>query len=125
LPFEGGAFDAVVALHGTLAHPPSDEALASLASEVARVLARPGVFAFEVPAPGWLDAVERAPSEMADRRARRTAADRLVHEDTVVGAELEARVLEPEAWRALLEPRFDVHFEPIDPHEILVVARAR
>jgi SAM-dependent methyltransferase len=125
LPFEGGAFDAAIALHGTLGHPPSDEALAELASEVARVLARPGVFAFEVPARGWLDDIDRAPPDMPDRRARRVGPDRFVHEDTIVGASIEARVIEPGAWRAILAPHFDARVEPIGAHEILVVARTR
>jgi SAM-dependent methyltransferase len=125
LPFADASFDATLALHGTLAHPPSDEALGALAAEVARVLARPGVFVFEVPERGWLDAVERAQEELTDRRARRSGPDRFVHEDTVVGRAIEARVLEPEAWRAILTPHFEVQIEPIDAHELLVVARCR
>jgi SAM-dependent methyltransferase len=124
LPFRDGAFDAVLALHGTLAHPPSDDALARLAAEVARVLARPGVFLFEVPARAWLDEITRAP-DAPERRVRRSGPDAFVHEDTVAGAAIEARILPPDAWRALLSERFETNVEPLGAHELLVVARAR
>ena len=127
LPFDAGTFDAVIALHGTLAHPPSEDALARLVRETARVLVTKGLLAFEVPGRPWIDAIERA-AQMPDRRLRRTGPDRFVHEDTVVGASIEARVIDPEAWSALLAPWFDdVGIEPIDAAgcEVLVLARGR
>jgi SAM-dependent methyltransferase len=39
LPFDAASFDGVLALHGTLAHPPSLEAYAALGAEIARLLA--------------------------------------------------------------------------------------
>ena len=54
LPFDDASFDAVIALFGTLAHAPDDDALARLAREVARVLREGGVFFAEVPSPKWV-----------------------------------------------------------------------
>ena len=60
LPFADGAFDAVVALHGTLAHPPDEGAMGRLARELARVVRPGGVFVAEVPSPAWLERLETA-----------------------------------------------------------------
>lgn len=49
LPFPDASFDAVIALHGTLAHPPAEEAHRALAAELARVLVDHGIFYAEVP----------------------------------------------------------------------------
>ncbi len=54
LPWDDGSFDAVIALHGTLAHPPFDGAHALLFAEVARVLRAGAPFWFEVPHDGFL-----------------------------------------------------------------------
>src|ERR1019366_6114185 len=73
LPFEVGAFDAALALHGTLAHPPDDDAIRRLAGELARVVRSGGALVIEVPSPAWL---ERPPEALQgiDRRVRRTGA---------------------------------------------------
>lgn len=125
LPFADAAFDAVVALHGTLAHPPDEGAMGRLARELARV-ARPGaVFAAEVPAPSWLDCLDAtgATDAQADRRARRTGPRTCVYEDLVTGASIEARLLDEAEWSAALAPDWRATFESIDELEWLVVAR--
>jgi SAM-dependent methyltransferase len=126
LPFGNASFDAVLALHGTLAHPPNEHALGGLTADIARVLARGGVFMAEVPTPAWLDAISKSPSwdtPGTPGSARRTAPDRCVHQDRASGVAIEAVVLAPERWRALLERRFAVALEAIGDHEMLIVAR--
>jgi SAM-dependent methyltransferase len=117
LPFDDASFEAVIALHGTLAHPPGDGSIEALAGEIARVLAMGGVLVVEAPAPAWLDALASSAS------TRRTGADRCVHEDESAHVAIEAVVLSPGRWRALLEPRFTVAVEAIGAHEMLIVAR--
>jgi SAM-dependent methyltransferase len=135
LPFGDASFDSVLALHGTLAHPPRgdgggippsfERALGRLANDIARVLAPGGVFMAEVPTLAWLDTVSASPTLGPDTpgSARRTAADGCVHEDRATGFAIEAVVLAPERWRALLEPPFAVAIEAIGDHEMLIVAR--
>jgi SAM-dependent methyltransferase len=125
LPFADAEFDAVVALHGTLAHPPDEGAMARLARELARVT-RPGaVFAAEVPAPAWLDRLDApaATDAQADRRARRTGPRTCVYEDLVTGASIEARLLDEAEWTEALAPDWRAAIESIDELEWLVVAR--
>jgi SAM-dependent methyltransferase len=121
LPFDDASFDAAVALHGTLAHPPSDDALRSLVAELARVVRDGGVFVAEVPSPAWLDRLDEASGE--DRRVRRTGARTCIYEDLPTGAWIQARVLDDGEWRALLEPVFATRIEPLGETERLVVAR--
>jgi len=132
LPFDAGSFDAVIALHGTLAHPPDDGALASLVVELARVLTPRGVFVAEVPSPRWLDAIDASASSGTGaaagaggdpRRfaARRTGERAFVHEDAAAGVSIAARVLDAPAWTALFAPRFTARVEPISEVEQLVV----
>lgn len=102
LPFAAGAFDAAIALHGTLAHPPMDldatlTAVAAFAREVARTA--PGTFVAEVPSPALLDAIERGELPTA----RRTGRDRFVHEDVATKRAIEARVLSAGAWKEAFE----------------------
>src|SRR5581483_1711734 len=71
LPFPAASFEAAIALHGTLAHPPDgSSSLARLAAELARVLAAGGCFVAEAPAPAWLARLEALPSP--DARVQRT-----------------------------------------------------
>ncbi len=121
LPFADAAFDAALALHGTLAHPPNDAALLGLGAELARVLAPGGVFLAEAPSPAWLDALDTAAAE--DPRARRLGPDRFVYEDVTSGATIEARVLDEAAWTAALGPALDVRVEAAGPFDLLVVGR--
>lgn len=123
LPFPDGAFDAVVALHGTLAHPESDAALARLPAELARVLSPTGVLVAEVPSPAWLATLDEKENADSELFARRTASDRCVHEDTVARVAIEAVFLSEEAWRALLEPHFTLIVEPIGSFELRLVGR--
>jgi ubiquinone/menaquinone biosynthesis C-methylase UbiE len=123
LPFPDASFDAVVALHGTLAHAPSDEALGRLAEELARVVRRGGVWISEVPSPAWLDTADRAPPQ-GDRGVRRTGPLTCVYEDRVAGATVEARIFSEEAWRAALE-RFVVRIDVMRDAEWRVVATRR
>jgi SAM-dependent methyltransferase len=122
LPFGDDSFDASVALHGTLAHPASAEAIARLARELARVVRAGGTFIAEVPSPAWLDRLETQPAH-ADRRVRRTGLRTCVYEDLVTEASIEARLFDEAEWRAALGPRWQARIEPIDPVEWLVVAR--
>jgi SAM-dependent methyltransferase len=120
LPFDDGAFDAAIALHGTLAHPPDDDAVARLARELARVVRSGGSFVAEVPSPAWL---ERA---AGDARVKRTGPGTALYEDPVTGACIEARLLSDTAWMAALGPAWSTRVEPIGDAEWLVAAvRAR
>lgn len=109
LPFEAGTFDAAIALHGTLAHPPEDQAsLASLARELARVIARPATIVVEVPTLAMADKIPDA-LELPDGRRMTRAGARLLHEDTVVSASIEARLLPAETYAEAFETaRFTV-----------------
>ena len=120
LPFADASFDAVIALHGTLAHPRDTSALARLGQEIARVLVPGGVLVAEVPAPAWLDSLDAA--QGADRTVRRIAPDLCVYEDTVAGVSIEARVIDDAGWARALAP-LAVRVEPLGPVERLVVGR--
>jgi ubiquinone/menaquinone biosynthesis C-methylase UbiE len=122
LPFADGSFDAAVALHGTLAHPPHEGALPELARELARVVRSGGAWVAEVPSPAWLERLESLPSE-ADRAVRRTGPNTCVYEDRVVGASVQARVLSEEQWRAALGAHWTVRVDRLGELEWLVVAR--
>ncbi|MGD0527169.1 MAG: class I SAM-dependent methyltransferase [Polyangiaceae bacterium] len=116
LPFETGAFDAAIALHGTLAHPPDDGAMARLARELARVVRAGGAFLAEVPSPSWL---ERA---AADPRVTRTGPATAIFEDPATGARIETRLLSEAEWMAALGPAWMARTEPIGDAEWLVAA---
>lgn len=122
LPFSGTAFDAAIALHGTLAHPPDPLALRRLAHELGRIVCPTGVFIAEVPSPAWLDRLGELPGD-GERRARRTGPRTCLVEDLVVGASVEARVLDEAEWRAALLPEWEARLEPLGEVEWLVVAR--
>jgi SAM-dependent methyltransferase len=120
LPFEDGAFDAAIALHGTLAHPPDDGAVPRLGRELARVVRAGGALVVEVPAPAWL---ERA---AGDPRVVRTGPGTATYEDPATGARIETRLLSDSAWVAALAPAWSARVEPIGDAEWLVAAvRAR
>jgi SAM-dependent methyltransferase len=125
LPFADGSFDATIALHGTLAHPPDVAAVARLARDIARVTAAGGVFIAEVPSPAWLTRLEQQPSRWndADRGARRTGPRTCVYEDRVAGASIEAVLLDEADWRAALAPGWSPRIETVDEVEFYVVAR--
>jgi SAM-dependent methyltransferase len=118
LPFESATFDAVIALHGTLAHPPSDAAPRALSVEVARVLASGGLFILEVPLPGWING-DRA--EDSERRFRRLDTARAVLTDGATGAAIEARLFESAEWQDALSPQFRVRRALEERDELFLV----
>jgi SAM-dependent methyltransferase len=126
LPFPDGAFDAVIALHGTLAHPPEAAAVHRLARDVARLVVPGGLFVAEVPSLAWLDSLSSsAPVDAGDRVARRTGLRTARIEDLVVGASVEALVLDEAQWRDGLSPGWTTRIEPIEEPAVewLIVAR--
>ena len=89
LPFADASFDAVIALHGTLAHPPRAGAHLDLASELSRVLADRGVFYAEVPnAEG-----------IAELGVVVTGPRSFVHRDEKTGIEVPGVALTANEWR--------------------------
>lgn len=119
LPFGPASFDAVIALHGTLAHAPSDASLPPFAAEVARVLAPGGVFVAEVPRPSWIDAAgSRGASDVT-----RVDAHVARYEDRRVAASIEARLFDEERWREVLTPWFRFEVEPLGEHEVRLIGR--
>ncbi len=123
LPFADASFDACIALHGTLAHPPSRDAYAGLAREVARVVRAGGAFVAEMPSRDWLARIDVVPSETG--RVAKTGEDTCVHEDDALGFAVEVVVPSDEAWRAFLAPHFHVEVTPLGASEILIVGRRR
>jgi SAM-dependent methyltransferase len=122
LPFPEGSFDAAVALHGTLAHPPELEAVARLGGELARVVRPGGVFVAEVPNPAWLDTLSDLPPQ-PDRRLLRNGSRTCLYEDLVAGTTIEARLLDEGEWRAALAPCWAVRIELLEKVEWLIVAQ--
>jgi SAM-dependent methyltransferase len=120
-PFSTASFDAVLALHGTLAHPPAATALDHVFAEAARVLRPRGTFVAELPTPAW---IERARS---DARIRDVAQDgdattaRFV--DDANGAAITIRLYPLERWRRAAAA-FELEVVPIDDGEVRLVARA-
>lgn len=124
LPFPDAAFDAALALHGTLAHPPDDLALARLAGELARVVRSGGVLVAEVPSPAWLERLAGEPAR-ADRRVRRTGPRTGVFEDLVARAAIAVTLHDEAEWLEALAPHWAARVDAVDELEWLVVARRR
>jgi SAM-dependent methyltransferase len=125
LPFAASAFDAAVALHGSLAHPPDASANARLASDLARVVRHGGVWLAEMPTPAWLDAVEAERTSDGDlgRRVRRTGPETCWYEDEVLGVSIEARLPSEAGWRATLGGLWAARFVPVSDVEWIIVAQ--
>lgn len=126
LPFADASFDAAVALHGTIAHPPSRDAAAAYAAlgrELARVLAPGGVFVAEVPAAEAIDRIATSHDD-ASLRARARGGARFVHEDDAAGVAIEGLALDAEAWRGALAP-LETRALPLGETEHLLVAHRR
>lgn len=111
LPFADDSFDAALALHGTLAHPPDATAHPRLAKELARVLSSGGVLIAEVPAAEGL----------ARLGARVTGPTSFIHRDEASGIEIEGVALTAEGWSAALQP-LSVRVQPLGDVEYLLVA---
>ncbi len=110
LPWNNGAFDAVISLFGTLAHPPNAHAVSRFGHEVQRVLVAQGLFYFEVPTTSWLDTIVK-PGENKPR-----------HEDPVSRVGIEIIGMTEAEWSVAL-PDFDLSFDRSDANELAVVAR--
>jgi SAM-dependent methyltransferase len=121
MPWDDASFDAVIALHGTLSHPPSMGALETFPDEVVRLLRPTGVFVAEVPSPLWLEEATRA----ATPSVVRLGEDRARFVDDATGASVEARFLPREAWQRLFGGALDVRVDVVDEVELLIVGRRR
>jgi SAM-dependent methyltransferase len=123
LPFEDARFDAAIALHGTLAHPPtaSLEHHAALARELARVVRPGGAFVAEIPSRAWVDRFDSF--DRGDARTTRIGEGRLVHEDRGARVAVEAYVPTEAEWVAAFSPWWDVTSDAIGEAETLLVAR--
>ncbi len=125
LPIDAATFDVVLALHGTLTHPPTVDAYAALGSEVARVLTPGGLFVAELPAHAWLERIPRAaPLEGNDGRARRISDDECTYDDLATGVSITAFIPDDARWPSLFSPALDVRVEPLDADTIVVLGRA-
>lgn len=103
LPFDPRSFDAAIALHGTIAHPPQDDdSLTSLAQELARVLRRPGTVIVEVPTQAMANKIPEL-LELPDGRRMKRSGHVLTHEDTVANVAIEARLLPLEVYENALK----------------------
>jgi SAM-dependent methyltransferase len=122
LPLADASFDAAIALHGTLSHPPSSDALERLSAELARVVRPGGVLVAEAPSPGWLRRVADLPS-VSDRLVQVTGPRSCVYEDRVAGARIEARILDRHEWIAALGSAWTARIDALGDLEWLVVAR--
>lgn len=120
LPYGDGTFDAVIALHGTLAHPPSNEALGHLAREIARVA---GFLVAEVPAAEGLAAAGLAAADDEDVAIAMTTQGRFTHHDKVAGVSIDGVALSAEGWREALAP-LSIDVEPLGGVEHRLVGRA-
>jgi SAM-dependent methyltransferase len=120
LPLDDASFDAAIALHGTLAHPPDHGAVARLATELARVVRPGGTWIVEVPSPAWIEHAAR------DGHVQPTGPATAVYVDPATGASIEAHLLTPAEWVSALSPSWTVRVEAVGDLEWLVVAhRAR
>ena len=112
----------MIALHGTLAHPPAPaaEAMARLARESARVLRPGGVFVAEVPA---AESLEDLVALGGGLRLADGECAGFVYEDASTGLAIEGVALARCAWEeAFAAPSFVTRVEPLPPVEHLVVA---
>jgi SAM-dependent methyltransferase len=124
LPFPDGSFDATVALHGTLAHPPADgglDCLETLAREMARVVRPGGIWVAEVPSPEWLDRLATLPAA-DDREVQRTGPRTFAFTDRTAGASILGRVFSDQEWRDALGRDWRVRVEPLGELELRIVA---
>ena len=119
LPWDDGSFDAVIALHGTLAHAPTDAALAAFPAEVARVLRPSGVFVAEVPEPGWFEDLARD----ARGPAVWLGAGRGRFVDDATGERVDVRLPSRDEWQALFARDLPARVDDGGIGELVLVAR--
>jgi SAM-dependent methyltransferase len=121
LPFEAGAFGAAVALHGTVAHPPSREAPARLVAELARVVRTEGVVVLELPTLAWFERYAGAnaagPGELHVAGGATTFVDRRS------GARIDGCLVAPEVWVDAFAPTFACTLHLPSQDEATLVAR--
>ena len=117
LPWDEASFDAVLALHGTLCHPPSASARRAFPGEVARVLRPRGVFVAEVPSVTWLERAHAA----AIPGLVRVADDRARFIDERTGAAIEAWFLSAEDWHEVFATALTVRIDAVDETDLLIV----
>lgn len=119
-PVAEKAFDAVIALHGTLAHPPHAEALDRLFANATRALVPSGIVVAELPTPSWLSRAHGA--GRLDRLEPESEAARARFTDDVNGAAIEIRLYDEAQWRAAARG-FVVELTPLGDDEVRFVAR--
>ncbi len=122
LPLPDASFEAAVALHGTLSHPPELASYARLGEELARLVVPGGVLVAEVPTPAWLDRITDA-TVRGGRVMQRTGPLTALFEDTVASASIHARILTEAEWRDAFGPAWSTTVSPLEDLEWLVVAR--
>lgn len=115
LPFPAGSFDAALALHGTLAHPPGPGAVKHLARELARILTAGSVVVMELPTLSWARRAGKG-SAAGDRTE-----ERLTFVDEATGATLEAHLRGAEAWVEDFAPWFEVSTDTGRDDEMRIV----
>ncbi len=111
LPLADRSVDAVLALHGTLAHPPTAAAHHDLAREIARVLDPDGVFIAEVPSSKFLSVAHEV-----------TGPTTFVHHDAQAGVSLKGVAFDAAGWQAAFAPLV-VEATPLGELEYLLVGR--
>jgi len=121
LPFADATFGAAIALHGTLAHLPSEATVTGFVRELGRVIVRGGRFLAEVPTIAWLDAASSVPPT-DERRVTRTGTQTCLFEDAVARTSIETRLLEASEWRETFSPLWEARLEAMSPIEWLIVA---
>ncbi|AKU98568.1 Phosphatidylethanolamine N-methyltransferase [Labilithrix luteola] len=121
LPFADASFDAVLALHGTLAHPPETDSPSRLAAEVKRVLSSDGVLVAELPAKAALPHLAAA-EHAAGVNIEITSATSFVHRDDVAGVSLAGIALDEEGWASAFAPSLRARLSPLGVAEYFLVA---
>lgn len=117
-PFEGSTFDAVIALHGTLAHPPREDALDALFANARRVLRRGGIVVAELPTAAWLERAHG--SGRLERDPGAIGSARFV--DEANGAAIAIRLFDEERWQRAARG-FTMAFQAIGADELRFIAR--
>lgn len=118
IPFEDASYDAVLALHGSLAHAPGVDALGFALGEIARCLRPGGVLVIESPSPEWL---ARSAPLFGGESDEDTATARI--DDEPSGLSILALAPTRGAWRTLLEShRLALVSATIDSGELVLIA---